>query len=562
MQLLRNASIGRKISGALALMILLSGLLGAASLRGLGQVNAAAEDIRVNWLPSVKLLGQYGEQVTLYRLRQANLLLTGDAAMRQTITRRLADARQAAEKAWTAYEPLVTPGEETALAEAIRGAWRDYVALEDRLAAAQARDDVQARALFVSEMATAFDRLTMAVNRDLEFNVEATRQQTLVASHAFETGRMLVLGCLGTSVLAGALIVWLMTRGVSRPLAESVGLMERIARGELHFAVPDKDRRDEIGTIGRALDQIGVALRGAAELRQEQEALKRKAEQERREALLGLANTLESSVGGVVEGIASATTELSAAATSMVDIAESTSTRAATVSGATSLASGNVGTVAAATEELAASVAEISRQVADSARMAAGAVDQANRTNTTVANLTEAAAKIGEVTRLIGDIAGQTNLLALNATIEAARAGEAGKGFAVVASEVKALANQTAQATGSIATQIQAMQAATQDAAADIGAIRESIGQINQVTAAIAAAVEEQGAATRDIAENVQRAAQGTAEITSAIEGVTAAAGETGGAASQVQATSASLAQQAETLRAEVGNFLGRVRAA
>ena len=562
MQLLRNASIGRKIAGALALMILLSGLLGAASLRGLGQVNAAAEDIRVNWLPSVKLLGQYGEQVTLYRLRQANLLLTGDAAMRQTITRRLADARQAAEKAWTAYEPLVTPGEETALAEAIRGAWRDYVALEDRLAAAQARDDVQARALFVSEMATAFDRLTMAVNRDLEFNVEATRQQTLVASHAFETGRMLVLGCLGTSVLAGALIVWLMTRGVSRPLAESVGLMERIARGELHFAVPDKDRRDEIGTIGRALDQIGVALRGAAELRQEQEALKRKAEQERREALLGLANTLESSVGGVVEGIASATTELSAAATSMVDIAESTSTRAATVSGATSLASGNVGTVAAATEELAASVAEISRQVADSARMAAGAVDQANRTNTTVANLTEAAAKIGEVTRLIGDIAGQTNLLALNATIEAARAGEAGKGFAVVASEVKALANQTAQATGSIATQIQAMQAATQDAAADIGAIRESIGQINQVTAAIAAAVEEQGAATRDIAENVQRAAQGTAEITSAIEGVTAAAGETGGAASQVQATSASLAQQAETLRAEVGNFLGRVRAA
>jgi len=562
MQLLRNASIGRKIAGALALMILLSGLLGAASLRGLGQVNAAAEDIRVNWLPSVKLLGQYGEQVTLYRLRQANLLLTGDAAMRQTITRRLADARQAAEKAWTAYEPLVTPGEETALAEAIRGAWRDYVALEDRLAAAQARDDVQARALFVSEMATAFDRLTMAVNRDLEFNVEATRQQTLVASHAFETGRMLVLGCLGTSVLAGALIVWLMTRGVSRPLAESVGLMERIARGELHFAVPDKDRRDEIGTIGRALDQIGVALRGAAELRQEQEALKRKAEQERREALLGLANTLESSVGGVVEGIASATTELSAAATSMVDIAESTSTRAATVSGATSLASGNVGTVAAATEELAASVAEISRQVADSARMAAGAVDQANRTNTTVANLTEAAAKIGEVTRLIGDIAGQTNLLALNATIEAARAGEAGKGFAVVASEVKALAAQTAKATEEITARIGAVQGATNEVATAIGAVARTIEQLNEVASAIAAAVEEQGATTAEIARSIQHAASGTEGIAGGIGSVRSTANETHGVATRMTGQAGALSGKAAELRRRVDGFVAQIRAA
>ena len=364
-----------------------------------------------------------------------------------------------------------------------------------------------------------------------------------------------IAGSLGTAI-------WMTRAGIVRPLDRLHGSMRGLAAGDLAIQVEDTERGDEIGGMAQALGGLAAGLREAATLRQEQEALKQRAEHERRAATLELANVLERSVGGVVEGIASATTELSAAATSMVDIAESTSTRAATVSGATSLASGNVGTVAAATEELAASVAEISRQVADSARMAAGAVDQANRTNTTVANLTEAAAKIGEVTRLIGDIAGQTNLLALNATIEAARAGEAGKGFAVVASEVKALANQTAQATGSIATQIQAMQAATQDAAADIGAIRESIGQINQVTAAIAAAVEEQGAATRDIAENVQRAAQGTAEITSAIEGVTAAAGETGGAASQVQATSATLAQQAETLRAEVGNFLGRVRAA
>ena len=359
-----------------------------------------------------------------------------------------------------------------------------------------------------------------------------------------------------------ALGVWLTLSTVVRPFTRLDSTMQRLAGGDLTVEVGDTDRGDEIGGMARALQGFANGLRDAAALRTEQHARDLKAESDRKATMLSLAGNLEQTVGGVVDGIASAAAELNAAATSMVAIAESTSGRAGIVSNASGEASGNVNTVAAATEELAASVAEISRQVADSARLAANAVDQAKRTDMTVANLTDAAAKIGEVTRLIGDIAGQTNLLALNATIEAARAGEAGKGFAVVASEVKALANQTAQATGSIATQIQAMQAATREAAADIGAIRDSIGNINEVTAAIAAAVEEQGAATRDIAQNVQRAAAGTNEIAEAIDGVTAAAAETGGAAGQVQATSATLAVQADTLRREVGDFLHRLRAA
>src|SRR6185503_10372159 len=107
-------------------------------------------------------------------------------------------------------------------------------------------------------------------------------------------------------------------------------------------------------------------------------------------------------------------------------------------------ASSNVQTVAAASEELSASIAEISRQVTNAATTASRAVDEARQTDATVQGLAETAGRIGDVVKLISDIASQTNLLALNATIEAARAGEAGKGFAVVASEVKGLANQTA----------------------------------------------------------------------------------------------------------------------
>jgi methyl-accepting chemotaxis protein len=389
---------------------------------------------------------------------------------------------------------------------------------------------------------------------------DARRDALSAEARSAVISALVVLG-LGVA-LSLAFGVWLTLATVVRPFGRIDRSMQQLAGGDLDTKVNDTERGDEIGGMARALQVFAGGLRDAAVLRLEQEALKLRTEQDRKAGLIALAGNLEQTVGGVVEGIASAAGELNAAATSMVGIAEATSSRAGIVSNASGEASGNVNTVAAATEELAASVAEISRQVADSARMAGAAVEQANRTNATVANLTEAAAKIGEVTRLIGDIAGQTNLLALNATIEAARAGEAGKGFAVVASEVKALANQTAQATGSIATQIQAMQAATREAATDIGVIRDSIGSINEVTAAIAAAVEQQGAATRDIAQNVQRAAVGTAEIAAAIDGVTTAASETGGAAGQVQATSATLAEQAATLRREVGEFLGRVRAA
>ena len=131
--------------------------------------------------------------------------------------------------------------------------------------------------------------------------------------------------------------------------------------------------------------------------------------------------------------------------------------------------------VASATEEMASSVNEISRQVQESARMASDAVDQAARTNDRVGELSKAASRIGDVIELINNIAGQTNLLALNATIEAARAGESGRGFAVVASEVKALAEQTAKATGEIGQQITGIQAATQEL---VGAIQEISGTI------------------------------------------------------------------------------------
>jgi methyl-accepting chemotaxis protein len=300
----------------------------------------------------------------------------------------------------------------------------------------------------------------------------------------------------------------------------------------------------------------------AAHLRVEQEQQKNRAEVDKQAALRQMADEFESGVLAALDALAQSAGKMRNTAHTMSNTAEKTTQQASTVAAASEQASVNVQTVAAATEELSSSISEISRQVIDSAQIAGGAVDEANRTDTTVQGLSEAAEKIGAVVKLINAIASQTNLLALNATIEAARAGDAGKGFAVVANEVKSLASQTARATEEISTQVAAIQSATGDTLGAIQKINGVIKSLNEITTAIASAVEEQGAATQEIARNVQEAARGTQEVTTNIVGVNQAASDTGTAAGMVLSSADELGRQADALRSNVSAFLARIRAA
>jgi len=355
---------------------------------------------------------------------------------------------------------------------------------------------------------------------------------------------------------------YLSFRMITRPLGSITTVMRTLAEGSLDISVPFLQRRDEIGEMAGAVQVFKDNAVRTKALEAEQVEQKRRAEEERRAAMLQLAKQFEESIGGVIQTMTGAVSDLQESSEEMASTANETSAQATTVATAAEQASTNVQTVASAAEELSGSIGEISRQVAQASEIASAAVNEAERTNVKVQGLARAAEKIGEVVALITDIAEQTNLLALNATIEAARAGDAGKGFAVVASEVKNLANQTAKATDEIGAQITGIQTATQEAVSAIESITKTISKINEVNAGVASAVEEQGAATQEIARNVEQAAAGTQEVSANIGGVSQAANETGTAAEQINRAAGELSQQSEKLRAEVDKFLASVRTA
>jgi methyl-accepting chemotaxis protein len=363
-------------------------------------------------------------------------------------------------------------------------------------------------------------------------------------------------------LMAAGLIAFGVGRGLTRPLALTCGVMDRLASGDLVVDVPFVERRNEIGRIARSLRVFKDHLVEEGRLRETQDKMKQESEAEQKGLMARLADEFESGVRASLDTLFAAATELRTTSQGMAATAKQTNAQATTVAVAAEQTSVNAQTAAAATEELSSSVTEIGQQVTRSTRIAADAVDEANRTNNAVQGLSAAAQKIGDVVKLISDIANQTNLLALNATIEAARAGVAGRGFAVVATEVKSLATQTAKATDEIGAQVAAMQGATDEAVKAIQGIGGTIGTINGIAMTIASAVEEQGAATHEIARTVQEAARNSRQVTASIVGVNQAAGETGSAANHVLASAEALRGQADTLRTNIDGFIAKVRAA
>lgn len=370
--------------------------------------------------------------------------------------------------------------------------------------------------------------------RDLTGNASAAMMIALPTA-SFDAAMDKVLSIIGFSALAvlGLTIpvALFAAQRIARPLTDMTGAMGRLAKGDTALEIPGLGRSDEVGTMAEALEKFREQAEANAAF--EAAAAIERAARDRRQAMVeSLTQEFGGSVASIMDRLRDSAGGMRDASVSMASASEQTRNRVADTANGAQQNSSNLAAVAAATEEMTASVTEISRQVAEAARAAQDAVERANTTGATVRGLAESADQIGDVVRLITDIAGQTNLLALNATIEAARAGDAGKGFAVVASEVKTLASQTARATEQISAQINAIQAATGDAVGAVQEVANAIQRVNGVASAIAAAVEEQDAVTRDISASVQsvakqndEAARAMREVSDVAEGARASSG-------------------------------------
>ncbi len=443
-------------------------------------------------------------------------------------------------------------------------------AVADFEAKAKAMNDMKAKGVAATapEYSAAITEVNAAAKHYAETNDKAaafygdlsqTATQAAESRSAASTSVALVGGIIG--LVVGIAISLFTIRSIVPPIRAITGVMGRLADHDLSVEIAGADRKDEIGAMAQAVRVFKDGMAETERLSAAQKA-EQAAKEERTKRVNALTSDFDASIGSVVQSVSAQAGQMQSSAQSLSTTAEEATRQTSAVAAASEEASSNVQTVASATEELSSSIGEISRQVAQSSRIAAGAVSEADKANQMVQGLADASQKIGAVVALITDIANQTNLLALNATIEAARAGEAGKGFAVVAAEVKNLANQTAKATEEIGGQISGVQSATQEAVLAIQTIGKTIGEINSITATIAAAVEQQAAATKEIARNVEQASNGTQEVSSNITGVSQAANETGTAAGQVLASARELANQSETLKSVVTNFLTNVKAA
>jgi methyl-accepting chemotaxis protein len=454
----------------------------------------------------------------------------------------------------------------TAVKEAMAGYKRD---LQNTLALADGAKDVQLGDTTIKlrdsvmKSRDAAQKLQGAVKAVADRLVERVEYFAKDASDEYETASRLLMIIAALGVIFGVVTGYLIGQfGIVKPINLLKAVMEAFANNNLKAEVPGVERRDELGDMARTVEVFKKNGLEVERMRADQLVTEKRNAEQRKSDMNKMADDFEGAVGEIIETVSSASTELEASAGTLTRTAERAQEVTTTVAAASEEASTNVQSVASATEEMASSVNEISRQVQESARMANEAVDQARRTNDRVGDLSKAAARIGDVVELINNIAGQTNLLALNATIEAARAGEAGRGFAVVASEVKALAEQTAKATGEIGQQIAGIQAATQESVTAIREISGTIEKLSEISSTIAAAVEEQGAATQEISRNVQQAAQGTQQVSSNITDVQRGAGETGSASSQILSAAQSLSRDSNRLKLEVGRFLSSVRVA
>jgi len=506
--------------GALLVILTAMGVVAYHSIQKLTELSERADKKADARFVATSILAITNDQKAAYR---AYLLASKESEME----RYAADNSKLTEN-FSKMETLLTTEEGRRLFGKLRQASEDYHRfVEEAVALHRAGKQKEAINLIYDPKSEAVrQELATAGTEFVDFQ-NKLKQTAREEQGATESRTItLIVSMTLAGVIIGLAVGFFIARSITGAIARMVAIIQEIAGNNLAIADMEVTSQDEIGTAGRALNQMKNNLREMIQ-----------------------------SIAGTADHVASASEELSSTSQQITANSEETSTQAQVVSSASEQVNKNLQTVATGSEEMSASIKEIAKNAHESAKVATGAVRVAEETNQIVGKLGDSSTEIGQVIKVITSIAQQTNLLALNATIEAARAGEAGKGFAVVANEVKELAKQTAKATEDISRKIEAIQGDTKGAVGAIGQISAVIKQVNDISNTIATAVEEQNATTNEMARNVGEAAKASSEISKNVAGVAGAAQNTAHGANDSTKAAQSLAEMSVKLRALVSQF-------
>ncbi|MDR3435346.1 methyl-accepting chemotaxis protein [Telmatospirillum sp.] len=525
---------------------------------------AAAGDLRrlqdldkndVAWLITVQRLRSDADNL---RGMLASATIAGDEATLRGVEAQVAMASVHLKEPSGLPETPFTPGFNAAL-EALLGFTAPPESIIDaRAAELKALQDIE-QAVVTSTAAG--DELAKALAQFAEARSAATGSAVQETASEIRAAMTVQVVLAFSALAATGLIGWFyVRRNLVRRMLLLRDAMRTIAGGDLDFRIAVSGG-DELGAMADALVVFRDNAREIARLQKQHEETRKAAEQERRQALLAMADTLESGAGRLLAAVGDAAAQLDSASGDMSTNAQAAAGEASTVSGATNQAAVKVDSAAGAAQQMAACVQEIARHMAGSTTASSAARDEAGAAEQTVGRLKDSAAKIGDIIQLIRGIAAKTHLLALNATIEAARAGEAGKGFAIVAGEVNSLANQTSSATEEIERQVGEIQTTTGDTVQSIGAILKSIEHVNDLNMSASGALEEQSAATQEIARNMAEMAELIASVNSGVETVSNSTRANEKTATVLRSAAARLSSDTKALGDEVGRFLGGIRA-
>ncbi|GLY28577.1 methyl-accepting chemotaxis protein [Kineosporia sp. NBRC 101731] len=527
MKWFRDLKVRLKFLTVVGVLIVLTGVLVGVGLQGLASVRSASVEISDNWLPSVRIVNVLNTNTSDYRIAQFQVASAPSAAALAEARTQLDDITKTVADSRSIYEPLISSDREQQEYDEFGQLWSEYVKTSDTVIslAEQGREQAALAVLAGQEATTTYNSASAMLLDLSTLNSDGADQATDAAASTYTRSRLTLLTLTLIAMLAGVGLALIVARLIARPLGNAVTVLQSVAAGRLTERLTVTGR-DEVGlmavALNAALDRLSEAF--------------------------GAISATVTSLASTSETMTVTADGLSVAAAESATLAESASATAAEVSG-------SVQTVAAGAEEMSASITEIARSTSTASQVAAEAVEMTQQTNATVSKLGESSVAIGDVVKAIKAIAEQTNLLALNATIEAARAGEAGKGFAVVAEEVKQLAQQTAQATGEIAEQIQAIQSDTGASVQAIEGIGQIMEQINNTQSTIAAAIEEQSATTSEIGRSINEAAQGSGSIADLIASVARAGERTGESVETTRQTAADLSRIAGDLRTLTAGF-------